>query len=72
MAFLFNPAGLWTGTQKTTQTIEIEENRFTSTASNQMFDTNRNLIATGCATAVATRVEPAGQGEGQTGPLKIQ
>ena len=58
-AFLFNPAGLWTGTQQITQTIEIKDNadEFNSNAAIQFFDSNGNVTLTGCATAVATRME---------------
>ncbi len=56
-AFLFNPAGVWTGTQRLTQAIEIgaDPDELTSTATNEIFDTNGNLLVTGCATAVARR-----------------
>jgi len=58
-AFLFNPAGVWTGTQRLTQSIEIGQDgdELNSTASNEIFDINGNLILTGCATAVGSRFE---------------
>lgn len=58
-AFLFNPAGLWTGTQRITQSIEIgnDPDQLESTASVEIFDTFGSLTATGCATAVASRME---------------
>ena len=58
-AFLFNPAGVWTGTQRLTQVIEFgdDPDELTSVATNEIFDTNRNLILSGCATAVAHRLE---------------
>jgi hypothetical protein len=58
-AFLFSPAGIWTGRQRLTQAIEIGDNpnELTSTATNEIFDTNGNLILAGCATAVASRLE---------------
>lgn len=58
-AFLFNPAGVWTGTQRLTQAIEIgdDPDEFNSTATNEIFDTNGNLLVSGCATAVARRFE---------------
>ncbi|MEP6636001.1 MAG: hypothetical protein ABJB97_04690 [Acidobacteriota bacterium] len=58
-AFLFSPAGVWTGTQRLTQVIEIGHNgdELTSNATNEIFDTNRNLIVSGCATAVASRFD---------------
>jgi hypothetical protein len=67
LAFLFSPAGLWTGTQRTTQVIEIKENRFRSTASVQFFDTAGNQTMKGCAIAVGSRVEPV---EGEDDPLE--
>ena len=58
-AFLFNPAGIWTGTQRLTQSIEIGQdgNELNSTATNEIFDINGNVIVTGCATAVGSRFE---------------
>jgi hypothetical protein len=58
-AFLFNPAGTWTGTQRLTQAIEIGNNpdELTSNASVEILDINGNLLVTGCATAVAHRFE---------------
>jgi len=57
VAFLFSPTGAWTGTQKLTQTITIENNQYSSTAVNNIFDTSGTLTASGCASATATRVE---------------
>ena len=58
-AFTFNPAGVWTGTQKVTQTIEIgdDPDEFNANASNEIFDANGVLLATGCSTAVGRRLE---------------
>jgi len=57
-AFLFNPAGVWTSKQRLTQFIEISgEYELKSTAINEIFDTNGNLIANGCATAVGSAME---------------
>jgi hypothetical protein len=58
-AFLFNPAGTWTGTQRLTQAIEIgnDPDELTSKATNEIFDINGNLLMSGCATAVAHRFE---------------
>lgn len=57
-AFLFSPTGVWTSTQRLTQTIEIgdDPDQLTSTATNEIFDTNRNLLLSGCATAIANRL----------------
>jgi hypothetical protein len=66
LAFLFSPGGIWTGTQRITQDIEIKNNRFTSTAAVRFFDPAGNLTRKGCATAVASRVEPV---EGDDDPL---
>jgi hypothetical protein len=58
-AFLFNPAGVWTGRQRLAQMIELSDqpDEINSTAINEIFDTNGNLIVTGCATAVGSRME---------------
>jgi hypothetical protein len=58
-AFLFNPAGVWIGTQRLTQAIEIGPNgdEFNSTATNEIADVNGTLMVTGCATAVGSRFE---------------
>ena len=57
--FIFSPAGAWTQTHRLTRVIEIgnDPNQFTDTVALQIFDTNGNLIVTGCATSVATRFE---------------
>ena len=54
VAFLFNPSGVFIGTQKLTQAIELggDRGQFTSTASNEVFDTNGVRTVLGCATAV--------------------
>lgn len=58
-AFLFNPAGVWTGTQRLTQSIEIGAgpDELNSTATNEIYNTTGQLITSGCSTAVATRME---------------
>lgn len=58
-AFLFSTAGDWTGTQRVTRAIEIGDDPDESTAntSTEIFDVNGNLLATGCATSVARRLE---------------
>ncbi len=58
-AFLYSPAGVWTGTQRLTQTIEIgdDPNVWTANAHNEIFDTNDNLVMSGCSTAVGHRME---------------
>lgn len=57
--FVFNPAGAWIQTHRLTRTIELSDdaNEFTETVAVQIFDTNRNLLGTGCATSVARRFE---------------
>jgi hypothetical protein len=57
--FIFSPAGAWTQTHRLTRVIEIgnDANEFTDTVALQIFDTNGNLIVTGCATSVASRFE---------------
>jgi hypothetical protein len=58
-AFLVSPAGIWSGTQRLTQSIEIGDSpdQLKSTATNEIYDPNGQLITSGCATAVATRME---------------
>jgi hypothetical protein len=58
-AFLFSPAGAWVSTQRITQAIQVGpgQNSFTSDATVEFFDTLGNTTSTGCATAVATRME---------------
>jgi hypothetical protein len=58
VAFLFDAAGNWTGIQKLTQKIEVQNDAFTSTATNEILDVNGNVVTTGCATAVGSRVTP--------------
>jgi len=57
--FVFSPAGAWTQTHRLTRVIEIgnDANEFTDTIALEIFNTNGNLIATGCGTTVASRME---------------
>ena len=56
-AFIFN-GGAWSQTQRITQAITLSQdaNTFSSNAHTEFFDTAGNLMASGCATAVATRM----------------
>jgi hypothetical protein len=56
---LYNPAGVWIEWQRLTQTIEIgdDPNAWTANAHNEIFDTNDNLLASGCSTAVGHRID---------------
>ena len=58
-AFTFNPAGVWTGTQRVTQTVEMGHapDTFTAHASSELFDAGGSLVQTGCSTAVGRRLE---------------
>ena len=60
-AFFFSPAGAWIQTHRLTRAIEIGDNadQFTDIVNLEIFDTTKppNLIATGCATSVASRLE---------------
>jgi len=58
-AFFFSPAGAWIQTHRLTRAIELssDANEFTDTVTLEIFDTNRNLIATGCATSAGRRFE---------------
>jgi hypothetical protein len=56
-AFLFSPAGVWTGTQRLTRAIEIDNdaNVLKEGVTLQILDTNRKVTVTGCATGVGRR-----------------
>jgi hypothetical protein len=58
-AFVFSPAGALIQTHRLTRAIELssDANEFTDTVALEIFDTNRNLIATGCATSAGRRFE---------------
>jgi len=60
-AFFFSPAGAWIQTHRLKRAIEIGDNadQFTDIVNLEIFDTTKppNLIATGCATSVASRLE---------------
>ena len=57
--FIFSPAGAWTQTHRLTRVIEVSNDgaEFTDSIGLEIFDTNGHLIATGCGTTVATRLE---------------
>ncbi len=59
-AFVFGPAGVWIQTNRFTRDIELDRDadEFTDTIKLEIFDTNRNLIGTGCGTSIGTRFEP--------------
>jgi len=58
-AFVFNPDGTLAGTQTITQSIEFGDDPdvFNSTATTEIVAPNGNVILSGCATAVAHRME---------------
>jgi hypothetical protein len=58
-AFLFNPDGTWAGTQTLTQDIEFGDDPdvFNSKATTEIVTPNGNVILSGCATAIAHRME---------------
>ena len=58
-AFVFSPDGAWIQTHRLTRAIEVstDGDAFTDTVALEIFDTNNNQIATGCATSVATRLK---------------
>jgi hypothetical protein len=58
-AFFFNPDGTWAGTQTLTQQIEFADDpdAFNSTATTEVVAPNGTVILSGCATAVAHRME---------------
>lgn len=57
--FIFSPAGTWTQTHRLTRVIEVsnDADEFTDSIGLEIFDTNGHLIARGCGTTVATRLE---------------
>src|SRR6266851_2566330 len=57
-SFVFSTTGVWT-THRLTRAIEIanDGNTFTDTVGLQIFDTNGNVIVTGCGTTVGSRFE---------------
>jgi len=57
--FIFSPAGAWIQTHRLTRVIEVsgDGNEFTDTVALEILGTNGNLIATGCATTAASRME---------------
>ena len=57
-SFSFDANGINTGEGKITQTIQMAPDKmsFTGTATVEIFDVNGNLVATLCASGVATRV----------------
>jgi hypothetical protein len=57
LAFLFNPAGVWTGTQRLTHSIRFNRDAIEFTSTNEIFDTNGTVTTTGCATAVGSRLQ---------------
>ena len=58
-AFVFGPAGVWIQTHRLTRAIEVSNdgNAFTDSVALEIFDPNGNVIVTGCATSVASRLE---------------
>jgi hypothetical protein len=58
-AFVFSPAGAWIQTHRLTRAIELsrDPNEFTDTVAVEIFDTNRNLLVTGCGTSAGRRFE---------------
>jgi hypothetical protein len=57
VAFIFNPAGVWTGTQRLTHTLRIGPDQLTFNTSNRIVDLNGVPLVSGCASAVARRLE---------------
>lgn len=58
-AFVFSSAGAWIQTHRLTRAIEVgnDADEFTDTVALEIFDTNGNLIVTGCATSIASRLK---------------
>jgi hypothetical protein len=57
--FIFSSAGAWTSTHRLTRVIEVSSDAksYTDIIALEIFDTNNDQIGTGCATAVASRME---------------
>lgn len=56
-AFLFNPAGAMTGTQRLVQTLILKDNDlFEASVAAEVLDLGRNVISTGCATSSGVRM----------------
>ncbi len=57
--FIFSTAGAWIQTHRLTRVIEVSDdaNEFTDTIALEIFNPTGNLIATGCGTTVASRME---------------
>jgi len=57
-AFLFNSSGVWIGTQRLRQTIEIgaDADEFKATISAQILAPGGNVLFSGCATSVGRRM----------------
>ena len=49
--------GFQQGVQRLTQTVEVHGNQLTTTGTSEFFDTQGNLVASGCAKAVGERME---------------
>ena len=59
LSLRYNSTGVFIGTQKVRQTVEISSggNSFTSTGSVEVLDVNGTVIGTGCSTSTGTRFE---------------
>jgi hypothetical protein len=53
------PANTFAGTQKITEAIELSKDadEFTAAGTSEVFDTNGNLVSTGCNTLTGTRID---------------
>ena len=56
--FIFSPAGVWIQVHRLTRIIVLgsDANTYTDTVALEIFDTNGNLIVTGCGTTAASRL----------------
>jgi len=62
-AFVFSSAGAWIQTHRLTRTIDLgnDADSFTDEIKLEILGTTGNLIATGCGSSVASRVELSGE-----------
>lgn len=57
--FFFSAAGAWTTTHRLTRLIQVDHDgkSYTDIVTLEIFDTNGNLLVTGCGTTLANRLE---------------
>jgi hypothetical protein len=56
-SFVFDAAGAWIQTHRLIRAIKLDGDKFTDTVTLKIFDASGNLIVTGCATSLGTRMK---------------